>query len=281
MFTKLLRADVIKMSKNNVSVILIAIFLMFGIFGSYLKDVYVTASRSNININISTDKYIKTNNKYHKLVDDNYMHNYEMLSRTPTTYSIEAMQEYLSTDETHYVSVVNDICCLSDEIVMNCESDYDKLLALTKWMGYNIYYDKDAAESGITAETISIEKVLKDRRATCAGYANLFGYLCAAQGFDVVSFRGGVPRGEDYPYEEIENAPLNHEWVGVYIDNTIMLIDPTWMSSNYYQDGKKYSAKRLNYDYFNMSLDLFSIEHRIILSENRRFKDIIALYREV
>ena len=153
--------------------------------------------------------------------------------------------------------------------------DYLCVRELAKYVAYNTYYDWDAFYNHVGIDTINVKTVMETKRATCAGYSNYFVALCEARGYNTVNFRGGVPaESYDIGYEDLENSPTNHEWVGVYIDNRLVLIDITWMSSNWYINGEKHTGKRIRYDYFDLDFESFCVEHRIDLAEERNFGEI-------
>lgn len=260
--------------------VFIATFLfLLMICGIFIYGVCVTYTAGSTNIVISDETYIKTSSGYHRLIESNYMHNYNYILRTPTKYGADIMSAYLAVEEEDRATVAKDLYDLSNKIVKDadCVSDYDKVLAISKWIGYNLYYDRDTAEAGVTAETISMKEVLATKRATCAGFTNLFGFLCAAQNINVYSYRGGVPRLE-VSYEDIESAPMNHEWSCALIEDRYMLMDVTWMTGNYVENGEKKRTKRLHFDYFDMQLDFMSVEHRIMLTEDRSFIEVLTVY---
>ena len=266
--------------KRCVQVIALTTFLILLIIcGIFIYGVCATFESGSTNIVVSGDTYIKTSSGYHKLIESNYKHNYDYILRTPTKYDAKIMAAYLAVAEEDRSTVAKDLYTLSNKIVEDaeCVSDYDKVLAISKWIGYNLYYDRDTAEVGVTSETISMKEVLETKRATCAGFTNLFGFLCAAQNINVYSYRGGVPR-LGVAYEDIESAPMNHEWSCALIDDRYMLMDVTWMTGNYVENGEKKRTKRLHFDYFDMQLDFMSIEHRIMLTEDRSFIEVLTMY---
>lgn len=267
------------MMYKRCAVIITTLLFLLMICGIFIYGVCVTFTAGSTNIVISDDTYIKTMTGYHKLIDANYQHNYDYVLRNPTKYDAKIMSAYLAVNEEDRATIAKDLYDLSNKIVeeAECRTDYDKVLAIAKWVGYNLYYDRDTAEIGVTSETISMKEVLATKRATCAGFTNFFGFLCAAQNINVYTYRGGCPR-LGIAYEDIESVPMNHEWSCVLIDDRYMFVDVTWLSGNYVENGEKKRSKRLHFDYFDMQLDFMSIEHRIMLSEDRSYIAVLASY---
>ena len=73
----------------------------------------------------------------------------------------------------------------------------------------------------------------------------------------------------------METAPINHECSGVYIDGRLLLVDATWMSTSYVRDDIRNVGKYIRFEYFDMPIDTFSIEHRIVMVEERKFEEMI------
>ncbi len=160
---------------------------------------------------------------------------------------------------------------ISDYIVkdMDGRSDYEKTYAIAKWVSDNIYYDRDARDSSVTEETISLKNVLATRKTVCSGYSNLFCALLEAQGIYAVNIRGTAAAG-DVTYETLTDGRVNHEWTAVRLDDRWVVVDVVWNSNNKYVDGKFH--KRESYDkYFDISELAMSFDHCAYLAEKRYF----------
>ena len=200
---------------------------------------------------------------------------------------LENIAEYGDKYCSGYVSVKNDvnvhravleeIQTLSDAICSGAETDYEKVRRIAYWVAENIYYNETAAETSVTAETISLETVLDTKTATCAGYSNMFSSLCNAQGLYCINMRGGTHKVADTD-EYLIGTPMSHEWNGITIDNKWIFVDTTWISNNYYSEEGFVKWKEFNDEYFGMSLESMSYEHRIDLADYRDFKSSVRVF---
>lgn len=176
-------------------------------------------------------------------------------------------------------SILSEIQTLSDEICAGAETDYDKILKLEYWVADNIYYNYPAAETAVTQEVISLETVLETKTATCAGYSNLFSALCNMQGIYCVNLRGGTYSREDTP-ERLMEAPMNHEWNAVLLNGKWIFIDTTWLSNNSYTEEDGYvHSDTMDEQYFHMTFEYMSYEHRIDLADYRDFKSSVNIFQ--
>lgn len=187
---------------------------------------------------------------------------------------------YVSTkdDRELHEQILAEVQSLSDEICSGAESDRDKVLKLEYWVADNIYYNHVAAETAVTADVISLETVLRTKTATCAGYSNLFSALCNMQGIYCVNLRGGTYVREDTP-EHLMEAPMNHEWNAVMLDREWVFIDTTWLSNNSYTAEDGYvRSDTMDEQYFHMTFEYMSYEHRIDLADYRDFKSSVNAF---
>ncbi len=220
-------------------------------------------------------------------VDWNYIYA-EVIERN--TVMLENVVEYGDEFCSGYISVKNDkavhtkvldeLQLLSDEICNDAESDYEKVSRIAYWVAENIYYNHISATTAVTSETISLERVLETKTATCAGYSNLFSALCNMQGIYCVNLRGGTYSKNVETADYLINAPLNHEWNAVLIDNEWIFVDTTWMSNNAYIESGYEKSDDFDNQYFDMTLEEMSYEHRIDIIDYRNFKSSINVFDE-
>ncbi|MCH5193662.1 MAG: hypothetical protein J1F11_06850 [Oscillospiraceae bacterium] len=196
-------------------------------------------------------------------------------------YGDEVCSVYVSTSDSLSVheEVLEQVRAISDSVCEGCETERDKVKKIAYWVAENIYYNHVAAESEVNSDTISLETTLKTRTTTCAGYSNLFSALCNMQGMYCVNLRGGTLIIYDTP-EYLLDAPMNHEWTAVIADGEWMYVDTTWLSNNSYtaEDGFK-KSDFFDYEYYNMSFEYMSYEHRIDLADHRDFKSSVNALR--
>ena len=138
---------------------------------------------------------------------------------------------------------------LSKKLTSEYKTDLEKVRAIFRWITENISYYKQPIPSkrkqkkkaGYSfpgpeeLDTSALkplsdrvaEKVLKDKRGVCEGYARLFKSLCDHAGIrsEIIT---GYARNE--PTIAISRFRSNHSWNAVKIDSTWYLLDVTWAS---------------------------------------------------
>lgn len=168
--------------------------------------------------------------------------------------------------------VLAEIQSISDEICKGISGKYDKARAIAGWVAENIYYDSDASETAVYEETISLAQTLKTHRTVCGGFANLYSALCAAQGIRCLNIIGTCINGYNSFTENADDAHY-HEWTALDLGGRLIWVDTTWNTFNKYSKGK-YSKKGLYWQYFDISDELISNDHRADLCE---YRDYFAL----
>lgn len=196
-------------------------------------------------------------------------------------YGDEYCSGYVSVkkDAEVHRRVLAELKALSDEICAGAKTDLEKVRELEYWVAENIYYNFDAAETSVTAETISLETVLETKTATCAGYSNLFSALCNMQGIYCVNLRGGTFIKQETP-DNLLSVPMNHEWNAVLLDGKWLFIDTAWLSNNKYSGGEYIRSDTLDKKYTDMDFEFMSYEHRIDLADYRDFASSINYFEQ-
>ena len=94
------------------------------------------------------------------------------------------------------------------------------------WIAYNITYDTVSYFSKNYADQTA-EGVFRNRKGVCAGYANLYKYLCDALQLpcEVVS---GYAKGYGFDTRKGVPTDTDHAWNAVQIDDHWYLLDSTW-----------------------------------------------------
>ena len=146
---------------------------------------------------------------------------------------------------------------LAEYINKNSSNDYERLKKAHDWVALNIKYDVDSYFSGRYSSQ-DFNAVIKRGYAVCAGYADVFKYVCDALEIEceIVS---GYARG--YSSGLFKNANVmntNHAWNIVTIEGEKYLIDSTWDAG--YVNGRKYAAKYRT-DYFLTDPSIFIYNH--------------------
>lgn len=152
---------------------------------------------------------------------------------------------------------------LADKITKNKETDYEKILAIHDWVAENIYYDFDSYYAGTYPSGKAID-VLNSKKSVCEGYANLTASLARLSGIPCRKVSGyalGISSQGKWTDENINND-TNHAWNEAYVDGKWIILDTTWSSRNKFQKGK-FDKKEQNRQYFDSTMEFFSLSHRI------------------
>lgn len=155
-----------------------------------------------------------------------------------------------------------EIRTLSDKIVGSETDDYKKLLAIHRWVAQNISYDNDGL-NGKSAVVYSALEVLHAKKSVCAGYANLAQALIQAQG--IPCMQTSTYSTPDAPFTEnnIEAMETNHTHIEAYVNNRWVTMDPTWDSSNSFENGM-FRIGTCTLYYFDITPEFLSFSHKIL-----------------
>jgi Transglutaminase-like superfamily len=122
-------------------------------------------------------------------------------------------------------SATGDYGDLAHYLCDGLHGDREKVNAIYNWVTHNIRYDVKAIKKG-HLETPKVQKVLKNRRALCGGYAELFTAMCREAGLKAVSIDGYA---KDWVFDNGDKMYVpRHEWCAVQVDGKWELADPTW-----------------------------------------------------
>lgn len=226
-----------------------------------------------------TDEFFMTSHGYKQPLQAVVEINTKKLKQNPIDLDETVLLSYLDGhgDEEACLEVWKEIKELSDSICQDVEAyedvseDYVKVYELAKYVAFNYYYDWDGFDN-VSLDTINLATVMETHKATCAGYSNMFAALCEAQGYKVMSLKGGTPSTLiDIGYEDIVDSPTNHEWSAVYVDDRWVFVDITWLSANSYKEETFLTGKFAHFKYFDMDFEFMCTEHRIDVMEYRNF----------
>ena len=157
------------------------------------------------------------------------------------------------------------------------QDDYKKAYLLYRWMADNFYYDKDAAATGVTLDTVAIHNVLERRRTTCAGFANTYCALLEIAGIRSVNLKGAAVAGE-VTYDTLLTGGENHEFTAFWYEaeSHWVYVDPTWGRSGVYENGEYSRDYPSNDKYFDETGEAFALKHRIDKAEERDYTGALA-----
>ena len=169
-----------------------------------------------------------------------------------------------------YQSDLPEITSLANKITKYKTGNYNKILAIHDWVAENLYYDKDALNSGkYRYERYDVLSMLHNRRTVCRGYSKLAVTLLRAidiPAIDVECFALG--ESSDGDWNDINNltAEANHVITFALASNRWIIMDPTWDSVNEYRHGEYIEKTEggARHNYFDATLAFFSYTHRFI-----------------
>lgn len=176
-------------------------------------------------------------------------------------------------DPKKYKGVSSDIKSFKDyakmkklvkKITKNCKNDEEKVLAIHDWIAGNIAYDYASYYSGNTWDAADPEKVFKNKRAVCSGYARLAKIFFGIAGIPCINIIGYASGIGENDLIEGKKYNSNHEWNAVYVNGKWNILDITWDSQNKYY-GKKNSNNKLNqpieHTYYMISPEFLGADH--------------------
>lgn len=195
----------------------------------------------------------------------------------------EAAAYYISqtADEEEIQATLASLEEIVQEVCGDEEDEYVKAYLLFRWEVKNIYYDKDAAETEVTLDTVAVHNVLERRRTTCAGYSNTYCALLETAGIRSVNLKGAASTGAVL-YEELLTIGENHEFTAFWYEaeNRWVYVDPTWGSNGRYENG----VYRYEYPpvdrYFDVTDEALALNHRIDKVEERHYTEVLQTEEE-
>lgn len=167
-----------------------------------------------------------------------------------------------------YTWVPDDIRTLSDRLCKGMDNDYDRVLALHKWVTENIYYNYPALKD-YSQRHDSIQEAYDHRNCVCVGFAHLMQSLCWAQGIPAVRISGTAGGG--------------HAWNAINIDGQWLWLDATWDTYNRYDGPNSWGKGGTRLNYFLCSTEFMSTDHKakytlVVEGENITTATYYALY---
>lgn len=137
----------------------------------------------------------------------------------------------------------NSLIQLSKDLTSGQQEEVYKVRSIFKWITENIAYDykfynKGAEQKGPNCENAVnceqniakweddfLNKVIRKKKAVCAGYALLFKKLCNLSGITCEVIDGYA---RTKPYQIGNNMSVNHAWNAVQINGDWYYLDVTW-----------------------------------------------------
>ena len=190
----------------------------------------------------------------------------------------QASAYYLSADadQKEIEATVKRLSEIAAEVTEGVDDPYKQAELICTWVAKNVYYDHDAAEAGITIETVAIANVLDVKRTVCSGFANTYCALLETLGIKSVNIKGSVSNWE-YPYDELLTNVENHEFTAFWYEKESrwVYVDSCWCGSSNYADGI-YSEGASDLQYFDITGEALSLNHRADKIEQRAYLEAAA-----
>lgn len=170
-----------------------------------------------------------------------------------------------------------DIIKKAEELVIDCNSDLEKVKVIHDWIATNIAYDYENLYDANIAPSAEPAYVFQNKRGVCSGYARLARIMFGAVGIPCLNIIGIADNGID------NSNDINHEWNAVWVEDKWGLMDITWDSKNAYygpNDPLNIIGELPRYDYFFPSDFKFELNHKSVEItggiENSPIKKIIV-----
>ena len=147
------------------------------------------------------------------------------------------------------IPVTSKVKKFSDEIVIDCQSDLEKVSKIYEWITTNIAYDMKSFNLKINSY-YAPDDVLDTGKAVCYGVALTFRALCHAQGIPCTVELGTLM--------DEEGNFVSHSWNEVYIDGKWGFVDCTSDLGYIYNDNdelEKTNNGDVNFEYFLCDLN--------------------------
>lgn len=145
---------------------------------------------------------------------------------------------------------------LVNKLTRHCNTDVERYRSIFIWITYTIGYDVEALKKPALRET-DPEKVVKKRKAVCAGYSALFLRLCELANLECVTIAGWAKNRLSI------GRPLtktDHAWNAIKINNEWYLCDVTWGAGSVTEGTGIFRFDFKDF-YFCTPPELFSYDH--------------------
>lgn len=151
-------------------------------------------------------------------------------------------------DEDIYVHPSHyDYSLVAEAITKGCNTDYEKIRTIYKWLCDNIAYDTDY-------EIYHADQCYDERKGVCQAYSELFYFIAKCSGIksEIIS---GNTRDDKGNYSE-----KGHAWVFAYTnEDRGILLDPTWGAGSV--DGNTFTRRDNCWIWFNVPPEWMILSH--------------------
>jgi transglutaminase-like putative cysteine protease len=154
-----------------------------------------------------------------------------------------------------FIEPENTLPAVVTKLISGLSDQYQKVKVLHDWICDNIAYDVETAfERGINRPQDYVS-VLKNRKAICSGYTNLFNQMCRLASIESIGISG---YSKGFGYKGYIGANPDHDWNAVRVNNKWFLVDVTWDAGHV--DYKTY-IKNYSTDYLFLDSRPFLYSH--------------------
>ena len=140
----------------------------------------------------------------------------------------------------------------------NWPDSFARLQIAYAWVTRHIVYDCEGVKRKQTRW--ALDSVLKNRKAVCAGYVNVFRNLCEAAGLPCIDIQGYGRSGMEDLVIKRDSTGINHTWNAVRLGSEWKLVDVTWASGYTLDDCSNFISKRNDW-YFCSDPSKFIWDH--------------------
>lgn len=213
-------------------------------FCAAAKQSFSEAQRNLQNLNARCDSEIPN------ILEKNRVH------REFVTAQSENLQARYAAIDAHVLNtppqVTYSVQELAAYLVEPAQNDYEKARAIYRWVTANVAYDAKSYFAG-HCRNDSAQKVLRERKAVCSGYANLFEELGKSVGLNVRKVEGMATTN---------GFSGGHAWNQIHIDGNTYWTDSTW-GAGYLDEQAQRFIPSFNEDYFLVSPQKLASTHHI------------------
>jgi len=211
-------------------------------FCAAAKQSFSEAQRNLQNLNTRCDLEIPS------IPEKNIIYRKSLVSENP--------QEGYAMIDAHVLNtppqVTQSVQELAAYLVEPAQNDYEKARAIYRWVTANVAYDAKSYFAG-HCRNDSAQKVLRERKAVCSGYANLFEELGKSVGLNVRKVEGMATTN---------GFSGGHAWNQIHINGNTYWTDSTW-GAGYLDEQAQRFIPSFNEDYFLVPPQKLASTHRI------------------
>lgn len=153
-----------------------------------------------------------------------------------------------------YVNHYDEIYATTQELIKDCTTEMEKIVAIHDWICQNFAYDYEALKTSDGMYNANqIDWCFENKRAICGGFTSLGKLMYQMAGIPCFEVGGSA-----------YDTALSHTWILVYYNGSWHYMDLTWDCPNaYFGEGKPNNilGQPAEYDYFGTPAHVFGGTH--------------------